>query len=33
MCSIEFEKDMGDPMPGIAESIGYFRGVVAAERN
>jgi len=33
MCSIEFEKDMGDPMPGIAESIGYFRGVVAAERD
>jgi inosose dehydratase len=33
MCSIEFEKDMGDPMPGIAESIGYFRGIVAAERN
>jgi len=27
-CSIEFEKDMKDPMPGIAESVGYFRGVM-----
>lgn len=26
-CSIEFEKDMQDPLPGIAESIGFFRGV------
>ncbi len=31
ICSIEYEKDMTDPMPGIAESIGYFKGVVAAE--
>lgn len=31
VCSIEFEKDMTDPLPGIAESIGYFRGVLAAE--
>jgi inosose dehydratase len=31
VCSIEFEKDMTDPMAGIAESIGYFKGVVAAE--
>jgi inosose dehydratase len=31
VCSIEFEKDMTDPLPGIAESIGYFRGVMAAE--
>ena len=29
MSSIEFEKDMNDPLPGIAESIGYFRGVMA----
>ena len=29
VCSIEFEKDMTDPLPGIAESIGYFKGVVA----
>jgi inosose dehydratase len=27
-CSLEFEKDMSDPLPGIAESIGYFRGVM-----
>ena len=26
-CGIEFEKDMKDPFPGIAESIGYFKGV------
>jgi sugar phosphate isomerase/epimerase len=26
-CGIEFEKDMKDPLPGIAESVGYFRGV------
>jgi len=30
-CSLEFEKDMKDPLPGIAESIGYFKGVLAAE--
>lgn len=29
-CSIEFEKDMKDPLAGIAESVGYFRGVVSA---
>ena len=28
MCSIEFEKDMTDPLAGIAESIGFFRGVI-----
>ena len=27
-CSIEFEKDMSDPLAGIAESIGYFKGVM-----
>jgi sugar phosphate isomerase/epimerase len=26
-CSVEFEKDMKDPFPGIAESVGYFKGV------
>jgi|SRR5665213_1936733 len=26
-CSIEFEKDMKGPLPGIAESVGYFKGV------
>jgi sugar phosphate isomerase/epimerase len=28
VCSIEYEKDMNDPLPGIAESVGYFNGVV-----
>ena len=28
VCSIEFEKDMTDPLPGIAESVGFFKGVV-----
>jgi len=27
-CSFEFEKDMTDSLPGIAESVGYFKGVV-----
>lgn len=31
VCSIEFEKDMEDPLPGIAESTGYFRGVINTE--
>jgi inosose dehydratase len=31
VCSIEYEKDMTDPLAGIAESIGYFKGVVATE--
>jgi len=30
VCSIEYEKDMNDPFMGIAESVGYFKGVVAA---
>ena len=30
-CSIEFEMDMTDPYPGIAESVGYFRGVLNGE--
>jgi sugar phosphate isomerase/epimerase len=29
-CSLEFEKDMRDPLAGLAESIGYFKGVMAA---
>jgi sugar phosphate isomerase/epimerase len=29
MCSLEFEKDMKDPLAGIAESIGYWKGVMA----
>jgi inosose dehydratase len=28
ICSIEHEMDMNDPLPGIAESVGFFRGVV-----
>jgi len=28
-CSLEYGKDMDDPLAGIAESIGYFRGVLA----
>jgi sugar phosphate isomerase/epimerase len=27
-CSLEFEKDMSDPLAGLAESIGYFKGVI-----
>ena len=30
--SLEHEKDMKDPFMGIAESIGYFRGIVAATK-
>ncbi len=28
--SFEFEKDEQDPLPGVAESVGYVRGVLAA---
>ncbi len=31
ICAIEYEKDMTDPLPGMAESMGYFRGVLACE--
>ena len=31
-CSLEYEKDMADPLLGIAESIGYFRGVMDSTR-
>jgi inosose dehydratase len=31
MCSLEYEKDMKDPLGGIAESIGYLRGVIDCE--
>lgn len=30
--SLEHEKDMTDPFMGIAESIGYFRGVIATTK-
>ena len=31
-CSLEYEKDMRDPLAGIAESIGYFKGVMAVTK-
>ena len=27
---VEFEKDENDPLAGVAESVGYLRGVLAA---
>ncbi len=32
VCGLEHEKDMDNPLVGIAESIGYFRGVMDATR-
>lgn len=32
ICSLEHERNMDDPFLGIAESIGYFRGVIAATK-
>ena len=32
VCSLEYERDMAQPDMGIAESIGYFRGVVEATK-
>jgi len=32
VCGLEFEKDMKDPFMGIAESIGYLRGVIDATK-
>lgn len=32
VCSLEYEKDMRDPFLGIAQSIGYFRGVINATK-
>jgi inosose dehydratase len=29
-CSLEFEQEVKDPLPGIAESEGFFRGVMKA---
>ncbi|WP_020607449.1 sugar phosphate isomerase/epimerase family protein [Spirosoma spitsbergense] len=31
-CALEYEKDMKDPLAGIAESVGYFRGVCEATK-
>ncbi len=33
MCSLEYEKDMKDPLAGIAESLGYFRGVMQCRQD
>jgi sugar phosphate isomerase/epimerase len=30
VCGLEFEKEMGNPLPGIAECVGYFRGLMDA---
>ena len=30
---LEYEKDMNDPIPGVAESFGYIRGMLAAMRD
>jgi sugar phosphate isomerase/epimerase len=32
VCSLEHEKDMTNPFMGIAESIGYFRGVIRSTK-
>ncbi len=32
VCSLEHERNMKDPFSGIAESIGYFRGVIEATK-
>lgn len=32
-CSLEYEKDMKDPLAGIAESVGYFKGVCEASQS
>ncbi len=32
VCSLEHEKDMDNPFMGIAESIGYFRGVIESTK-
>lgn len=32
VCSLEYEKDMDKPLTGIAESVGYFRGLMDATR-
>lgn len=32
VCSLEHEKNMDNPFMGIAESIGYFRGIIASTK-
>ena len=31
LCSLEFEKDMKDPLAGIAESLGYWKGAASVK--
>jgi sugar phosphate isomerase/epimerase len=28
ICSIEYEKDMTDPLVGMAESVGFVKGIM-----
>ncbi len=32
VCGLEYEKDMENPLTGVAESVGYFKGLMAATR-
>ena len=32
-CGLEYEKDMDNPLPGVAECVGYFRGLMDATRS
>ncbi|MBO9638664.1 MAG: sugar phosphate isomerase/epimerase [Siphonobacter aquaeclarae] len=32
-CSLEYEKDMKDPLAGLAESVGYFKGICTASQS
>jgi len=32
ICSLEYEKDMENPLTGVAECVGYFRGLMDATR-
>ncbi len=32
VAAFEYEKDGQDPLPGLAESVGYVRGLIAADR-
>jgi sugar phosphate isomerase/epimerase len=32
ICSLEHERNMDNPFEGIAESLGYFRGIIAATK-
>jgi sugar phosphate isomerase/epimerase len=32
MAEFEYEKDSDDPLPGVAESVGYCKGLMASRR-